>query len=77
MFSLFIAFLSFDESLACNWIKLLFLKDKPCMVKPTLIDVNPVMLKYYPFMISLNKCTRNCNVFSPKMCVPKETKDKF
>ena len=26
-------------------------------------------------MISLNKCTGSCNVFSPKICVPKETKD--
>ena len=26
-------------------------------------------------MISLNKCTGNCNVVSPKICVPKETKD--
>ena len=31
--------------------------------------------KYYPFIISLNKCTRSCNVLSPKMCVSKETKD--
>ena len=32
-------------------------------------------LEYYSFMISLNKCTGSCNVLSPKMCVPKETKD--
>ena len=29
----------------------------------------------YPFMISLNKCTESFNVFSPKICVQKETKD--
>ena len=45
------------------------------MVRPTLIDLNPVELKYYPFMISLNKCTGSCNVLSPKICVSKETKD--
>ena len=45
------------------------------MVRPTLIDMNPVELKYYPFNISLNKCTRSCNVLSPKICVPKETKE--
>ena len=45
------------------------------MVRPTLIDLNPVELKYYPFMISLDKCTGSCNVFSPKICVPKGTKD--
>ena len=45
------------------------------MVRPTFIDKNPVQLKYYPFMITLNKCTGSCNVLSPKICVPKETKD--
>ena len=53
----------------------MFLNDEPCMVRPTLIDLNPVELKYYPFMISLNKYTGSCNVLSPKICVPKETKD--
>ena len=28
-------------------------------------------------MISLNKCTGSCNVLSPKICVPKETKDIY
>ena len=72
MFNLFIEFLSFSSSLAT---KCLFLNDEPCMVRPTLIDLNPVELKYYPFMISLNKCTGSCNVLSPKICDPKETKD--
>ena len=45
------------------------------MVRPTLIDLNPVELKYYPFIIGLKKCTGSCNVLSPKTCVPKETKD--
>ena len=26
-------------------------------------------------MISLDKCTGGCKVLSPKLCVPKETKD--
>ena len=45
------------------------------MVRPTLIDLNPIELKYYPFMISLDKCTGSCNVLSPKICFPEETKD--
>ena len=61
MFSLikrvFIVLLSFSESLAKKY---LFLNDEPCMVRPTLIDVNLVELKYYPFMISLDKCTEIC-----------------
>ena len=40
-----------------------------------LINLNPVELKYYPFMISLEKCNGSCNVLSPKLCVPKETED--
>ena len=28
-------------------------------------------------MISLNECTRSCNVVSPKICVPKKTKDIY
>ena len=51
--------------------KCLFLNDEPCMVRPTLIDTNPVELKYYPFMISLYKCTGSCNVLSPKICLRK------
>ena len=63
MFSLFVVLLSFNESLAIF------------MVRPTLIDMNPVELKY-PFMISLNKFTWICNVLSQKKTLdPKETKD--
>ena len=46
------------------------------MVRPTLIDMNPVEIKYYSFMISLSKRTGGCNVLFLKICVPKETKDK-
>ena len=64
--------LSFSESLAT---KCLFLNDKPCMVRPILIDLNSVELKYYPFMISVDKFTGSFNVLSPKIYLPKETKD--
>ena len=29
----------------------------------------------YPFIISLDKCNRSCNVLSQKICAPKKTKD--
>ena len=45
------------------------------MVRLTLININPNELKYYHFMISLNKGTGSCNVLSPKVRVLKETKD--
>ena len=49
------------------------------MVSPTLIDLNTIELRYYPFMISLDKCSGSCNVLSPKICVqmkPKNINDK-
>ena len=39
------------------------------------IDLYPVALKYYPFMISLDKCNGSCNVLPLKTRVQKETKD--
>ena len=45
------------------------------MVRLTFNDLSPVELKYYPFIISLDKCNESCNVLSPKIYVPKETKD--
>ena len=63
MLSLFTASLSFSESLAT---KCLFLNDEPCMVRPTLIGINSVNLQFYPFMISLNKCTGRNNALSQK-----------
>ena len=39
-----------------------------------IVDFNIVELKYYSFMISLNKCSESCNILLPKICAPKETK---
>ena len=76
MFSLikqvFIVLLNFSSSLAT---KCLCLNDEPCMVRPSLIDLNPVELKYYPFMISLDKCHGSFIALSPKICVSKKTKE--
>ena len=47
----FLVLLSFSEFLAT---KCLLLNDEASMVRPSFIDMNPVELKYYPFMISLN-----------------------
>ena len=70
MFSLikqvFIVLLSFSSSLAT---KCLSLNNEPCIVRATLTHLNPVELKCYPFMLSLDKCNESCNVLSPKICV--------
>ena len=48
------------------------LNDETCMLRPTLIDLNTIELEYYPFMISLDKCNRSCNVLPKKICIPKK-----
>ena len=72
MFILFIVLLNLTKSLVRNRAKCLFLNDESCMFRPTPFDMNLVELKYYPFMICLNKYTGLCNALSPKICVPKE-----
>ena len=47
------------------------------MTRLFLIDLNPVDLKYYPFMISLHKCGGSCNSvndLATKICVLSKTK---
>ena len=54
------------------------LNKEPCLIRPTIIDSNPIELNYYSFMISLDKCNGSCNVvgdLSTTMCVPSEIKD--
>ena len=70
--------LSFSKSLACDQTKCLFLNDDTWIIRSDLLLLKWIlMLKHYPFMINLNKCTGNCNVLSPKICVPKEIKEKY
>ena len=72
----FIALLNFSRLLpsvadVSDQTKCLSLNDEPCMVWPTVINLNPVEIKYYPFMISFDKRNGSCNILSPKICVPK------
>ena len=63
--------LSFSESLNTKCVSI---NDEQYMVRPTLVDLNFVDLRYYPFMVSLDKFSRSCNILSPKICVPKKQK---
>ena len=80
MFSLikqvFIVLLSFRSSLARDRTKCVSLNDEPCMIRPTYNDLNPVALKYYPFMISLYNFYGICNILSLKICVSKKRRHK-
>ena len=42
------------------------------MIRPSYSDLNPVELKYYPFMVSLNKYNGSFNVLLPKICFEKK-----
>ena len=49
------------------------------MIRPNLIDLNHVEFNYYPFVISLDKCSGNCNSVNDlytETCVPSKTKDR-
>ena len=70
----FLVLLSFGDSLAT---KCMSLNNETCMNRPTLICLNPAEYNYYPFMVSLDKCSgsyNTANVLSAKLCVQKETK---
>ena len=47
------------------------------MIRPTLIDLNPIDLKYYPCMISSDKFNGSCNSvddLSTNICSPSKIK---
>ena len=69
---MFIVLLSFSSSLATEDLSS---NDETCMVRPTLIYFNHVELNYYPFNISLDKCSGSYNVLSTKICHLNRTKD--
>ena len=51
--------------------KCVSLNNEPCMIRPTVIDLNPNELSYYLFMISLDECNESCDSvddLSTKMC---------
>ena len=69
-----ILLLGFSRPLATKFVSL---DNKPGVIRHTLINLNPVELNYYPFIISLGKCNGICNVandVSMKICVPSEKK---
>ena len=55
----FIGLLSFNGFLAT---KCVLFNNEPCMVRPTLMDLDPVELNYFTYMISLDKYSGSCNV---------------
>ena len=67
-----------------GWLatKCIMLNNQACMARPTLINLNAdkrnQRLRYYPFVVSLNRCDGSCNTFddlSIRISVPNKTED--
>ena len=59
--------------------KCMSLSNEPCIARSILIDLNPIELNYYAFIISLDKFSWSCNAInhlSMTICLPSKTKDK-
>ena len=55
----------------------MLLNNEQCKNRLTPIGLNPVELKYYTFLINLDKCNGSSNFvdgLSSKLCVPNKTK---
>ena len=72
MFSLFVVLLSFSSYLALYQTKCLLLNDEPCMIKPTIINMNRIELKYYLFMINLKNAQEVLMSYLQKYVFQKE-----
>ena len=44
------------------------MNNQPCMVRPTLIDLNSDELYYYPFIVSMDKYDGSCNTAEDPFC---------
>ena len=62
--------MSFSRYLATKWKSL---NSEPCMIRSTLVNLNPIKVNYYPFMISLDKYNGSYNVdddLHTEICAP-------
>ena len=63
---IFIALLSFSESLACiakfhELAKRISQNNEPCLARQPLVNLNSNKFHYYPFMVSLERCNEKFN----------------
>ena len=78
---IFIVFLTSIVN-ASNHAKSVLLSNRKWEIQPTPISLHPneysEEFHYYPFVVRLNSCTRNCNTFndlSNKVCAPNKTEN--
>ena len=71
---LVLVLLCFGGSMAINCVSM---NNQPCMVRPTLVDLNPSELYYYPFTIIMDRCDGSCSTVKDPggiICVPNKWK---
>ena len=71
MYDVSVNYIFVDKSDTINIHKYLMTKKR--IKWSTLIDLNPIKLKYYLFMISLDKCNGSFIVLPSKISIPKKT----
>ena len=72
-----IMLLSFGRCLATKGFSL---SNEQCIARPTPINLNPIEVNYYPFLISFDRCNAGLNAvddLSIKRCVPKDLSVKI
>ena len=65
--------MNFSGSLATNYVSL---NVEPCLARLAFIDLNPNEHHYCPFIVSLDRCNKNCNSLDNpfgRICVPNKT----
>ena len=71
---MFVVLLCFRKPFVTKFVSL---NNEACMIRPTLIDLDPDEIKYYRFMISLDKysgISNSIDAFATKICIPSKTK---
>ena len=79
----FIVIMSYGGSLDCvakvsDSTKCMSLNNELFLAIPTLINLNPNKLHYYPFMVNANRLNGSCNTFDDPyggICVSNKTED--
>ena len=69
---IFTAIISFGRPLISQYIKCVSLNNQPCMTIPTITDLNPNELHYYPFTVSLGRFNGIFNILggpSGRICM--------
>ena len=56
----------------------MYLNNRPCQAKPTLVNINSNKTLFYPFIVSINKCGGSCCTIDDshaRICIPNKVKN--